>query len=142
MTLGTTGLAWKRMHKLLGEGCGILRQGVLSHEMQQSISTFFGYLATAKTVTDIPAALYNINQTASDINCLSHNTNISIIGGEPIYYVFVPCDVHASGFFIVIRFPAAVIEVICHIWDRDVMLIVQELLKQCIPFKLCIPGPY
>ena len=139
---GTTGLAWERVRKLLGEGYGISRQGVLSHEMQQSMSTFFGYLATAKTVTDIPAALYDINQTASDINCLPHNTNISIIGEEPVYYVFVPCDVHASGFFVAVRSPATVIEVIRRIWDRDVMSIVQELLKRCIPFKLCIPGPY
>lgn len=80
LPLGMTDLGWDLVHKLLGEGYGMSRQGVLSQEIKQLLSTFFGYLATGKTVADIPGALYDINQTVSDINCLPYNTNISIIG--------------------------------------------------------------
>ena len=132
---GTTSLAWKHVHKLLGEGYGTSRQGVLSWEMQESLSTFFGYLATGARVADIPAALYDINQPASDINCLPKNINISILGGKPIYYVLVPHDVHENRFFVVLRSPAAVVEVICRIWDLDVMSMVQELLNSAYLFN-------
>jgi hypothetical protein len=134
---------WEIVRKVLGEGYGASKQGVLLQDMQQSLSTFFGHLATSKTVADIPPALYDINQPASDINCLPHNTRVSIIGENPVYYVFVPCDsVHDSQFFVVIRSPATVVEIIRRMWDRDTMSMVQELLKRCIPFQLCIPGPY
>ena len=114
----------------------------LSVLLKKSLHHFFSDILASKALTDISLELYDICQCNSDINCLPHNTKVRLILGDVTHYMLVSVDPSENQFFVVVKSSTTVVEVIQRGWDQDDHLMVQKFIQRCIPFQLCIQGPY